>query len=60
MQRSETDWKEFTIEAWWIMVAPCLAYFIIEQTWHVRTDGQQLLLGFLCLVGGVVYFVPRK
>jgi hypothetical protein len=45
---------------WWIIGAPALAYVLIEHTWHVETEAQQLLIGFLSLGGGMIYFIPRS
>lgn len=53
------DRKELAKGIWWIFVAPALLYLLIERTWHVETEAQELLLGFLSFAGGAIYFIRR-
>jgi len=53
------DRKELAKGIWWIFVAPALLYLLIERSWYVETEAQELLLGFLAMIGGAIYFIPR-
>jgi hypothetical protein len=54
-----TNLGAFCGAAWWIFLFPAVTYWLIERSFHIETEGQQLLIEALA-AGGLMIFAVRN